>query len=362
MKLTVNVPINSVSFGNVSYNILREVYRKNYQLSFFPIGDKISTETFDKIDPQYQKFLNDSAINRLNTFNVYDPSLKLWHMAGSETRYSKKQALFTFHETSKLTQTEINILKNQDCIFVSSSFTKSVFESYNIENVHFIPLGFDEDFGKTNKVYLEDKIHFGLLGKFEYRKNTPRIIKNWLKLFGNNPKYQLTCAVFNPFLDKNAFQQQILTTLEGKNYNNINFLSYMTINSDVNDYLNSIDIDLGGLSSSEGWNLPSFNATCLGKWSVVLNATAHKDWANQENSILIEPSRMKEAYDNVFFHKGAPFNQGEFFDITDDEMQSAILKSVDYAKKPNPKGEELKEKFTYRATTESILKTINDAM
>jgi hypothetical protein len=71
---------------------------------------------------------------------------------------------------------------------------------------------------------------------------------------------------------------------------------------------------------------------------------------------------MKEAYDGVFFHKGAPFNQGEFFDITDDEMQSAILKSLDYAKKPNPEGENLRNKFSYLNTTETIVNTIRDTM
>jgi len=362
MKLTVNAPVNGVSFGNVSYNILREIYRKNYELSYFPIGDKINIETYDKIDPQFHQYLNNSAAKRLETFDVNNTCFKLWHINGSEMRHAKKQALLTFHETSQLTPTEINILKNQDLIFVTSSFTKSVFESYDIKNVHFIPLGFDEDFNKTNAEYINDKIHFGLFGKFEYRKNTARIIKSWLKIYGNNPKYQLSCAVVNPFLDKNTFQNQIMSILEGKSYNNINFLNYMPTNSEVNDYLNSIDIDLGGLSGSEGWNLPSFNATCLGKWSVVLNATAHKDWATSKNSILIEPSRMKDAHDGMFFNKGQSFNQGEFFDITDDEMESAIIKSTEYAKKSNIEGEKLKEKFTYKASTESILHAISDPM
>lgn len=362
MRLTVNAPVNGVSFGNVSYNILREIFRKDYEISYFPIGDKINVETYNKINPKFNEYLNNAAAKRLETFDVNNACFKLWHINGSEVRHAKKQALLTFHETSKLTPTEINILKNQDCIFVTSSFTKSVFESYDIKNVYFVPLGFDEDFNKTDVKYLEDKIHFGLFGKFEYRKNTARIIKKWLKIFGNNPKYQLSCAVVNPFLDKNTFQNQVMMILEGKSYNNINFLNYMPTNSEVNDYLNSIDIDLGGLSGSEGWNLPSFNATCLGKWSVVLNATAHKDWATKDNSILIEPSRMKEAHDGMFFNKGQSFNQGEFFDITDEEIESAILKASEFAKTPNPNGEKLKEKFTYRATTESILKTINDIM
>ena len=133
----------------------------------------------------------------------------------------------------------------------------------------------------------------------------------------------------------------------------------MQTNSEVNDYLNSIDIDLGGLSGAEGWNLPSFNATALGKWSVVLNATAHKDWATKDNSILIEPSSLKDCYDDIFFKKGQAFNQGQFFDITDEEMENAILKSVSYAKTPNPEGLNLQKEFTYEKTVETILCAIS---
>jgi hypothetical protein len=223
-------------------------------------------------------------------------------------------------------------------------------------------LGFDNDFHATNRTYLQDKIHFGILGKFESRKNTSRIIKTWLKLFGNNSKYQLSCAITNPFLDKAKFQNEMLKVLEGKHYNNLNFVPYMQTNSEVNDYLNSIDIDLGGLSGAEGWNLPSFNATALGKWSVVMNATAHKDWATNTNSILIEPSSLKECYDGVFFNKGQSFNQGQFFDITDEEMENAILKSVSYAKTLNPEGLKLQKEFTYEKTVETILCAISSQM
>jgi len=90
-----------------------------------------------------------------------------------------------------------------------------------------------------------------------------------------------------------------------------------------------------------------------------MNATAHKDWATKENSILIEPSKLKDCYDGIFFKQGNAFNQGQFFDITDEEMESAILDSATYAKKPNPEGLKLQNKFTYDGTVETILNAIN---
>lgn len=359
MKLLVNAPINALSFGNVSVNILREIQKKNIDLIFFPIGDKAELDVYDKIDNEFVKYLQNATNTRYEKVDKNVPALKLWHIFGSETRYAKNQSLFTFHEVSELTAVEKNLLRLQDRVFVSSSYTKNIFELNGIENVTHVPLGFDTDFHITNRTYLPDKIHFGILGKFESRKNTARIIKTWLKLFGNKPEYQLSCAITNPFLDKAKFQNEMLKMLEGKHYNNLNFIPYMQSNSEVNDYLNSIDIDLGGLSGAEGWNLPSFNATALGKWSVVMNATAHKDWATSSNSILIEPSSLKDCYDGVFFHKGQPFNQGQFFDITDQEMENAILKSISYAKTLNTEGLKLQKQFTYEKTVETILCAIS---
>jgi glycosyltransferase involved in cell wall biosynthesis len=362
MKLLVNAPINALSFGNVSVNILRELFKKNIDLIFFPIGDKAEMDAYDKIEPDFVKYLQAATNDRYSKISKDIPSLKLWHVFGSETRYSKNQSLFTFHEVSEVTAIEKNLLSLQDRIFVSSNYTKNIFNLNGLDNVTHVPLGFDNDFGITNKTYLQDKIHFGILGKFENRKNTARIIKSWLKLFGNKPEYQLSCAITNPFLDKARFQNELLKVLEGKQYNNLNFVPYMQTNSEVNDYLNSIDIDLGGLSGAEGWNLPSFNATALGKWSVVINATAHKDWATKDNSILIEPSSLKDCYDDVFFKKGQSFNQGQFFDISDQEMDNAILKSLSYAKTPNPEGLKLQKQFTYEKTVETILCAISSQM
>jgi len=362
MKLLVNAPINALSFGNVSVNILRELFKKNIDLIFFPIGDKAEMDAYDKIEPDFVKYLQAATNDRYSKISKDIPSLKLWHIFGSETRYSKNQSLFTFHEVSEVTNIEKNLLSLQDRIFVSSNYTKNIFNLNGLDNVTHVPLGFDNDFQITNKTYLQDKIHFGILGKFENRKNTARIIKSWLKLFGNKPEYQLSCAITNPFLDKARFQNELLKVLEGKQYNNLNFVPYMQTNSEVNDYLNSIDIDLGGLSGAEGWNLPSFNATALGKWSVVINATAHKDWATKDNSILIEPSSLKDCYDDIFFKKGQSFNQGQFFDISDQEMDNAILKSLSYAKTPNPEGLKLQKQFTYEKTVETILCAISSQM
>ena len=49
MNFAVNFPINSVSFGQVSTLILRELYKRNMNPCIFPIGDTdLSVQAEDK--------------------------------------------------------------------------------------------------------------------------------------------------------------------------------------------------------------------------------------------------------------------------------------------------------------------------
>ena len=114
-----------------------------------------------------------------------------------------------------------------------------------------------------------------------------------------------------------------------------------------------------GLSGGEGWNLPSFNATALGKWSIVLNASSHQDWATSDNSLLIDPKGKVSAIDGQFFIQGHPFNQGNIYTFDDDLVVSKMEEASSLAKKPNKEGKKLASQFTYKKTLDSILKKMS---
>jgi hypothetical protein len=180
----------------------------------------------------------------------------------------------------------------------------------------------------------------------------------WAKKYGNKNDYQLTCCVTNPFFKPEQMQQVLQQTLQGQRYFNINFLPFLNTNSEVNELMNSADIDLTGLSGAEGWNLPAFNMTCLGKWSLVLNGSSHKDWATEENCILIEPSCKIPAHDGVFFKKGEQFNQGNIHDFDEEYVATKMDLAVETSKAPNIQGEQLQNNFTYKKTVDKILDAI----
>jgi len=358
MKLVVDAPINSLSFGNVSVNLLREMYKKQMDIALFPMGEQADLEAFDKIDKDFVAWLQNATDKRFKDIDKETPTFKLWHINGAERRITQKQYLYTFYELDSPTEAEKSIVKLQNKTIFSSSYARKSFKLFNCENVENIPIGFDPDFHKTNKKYLEDKIHFGLIGKFEKRKHTAEIIKAWAKKYGNNYKYQLSCLVVNPFMKPEQMNQVIQNTLGKERYGNINFIPYLKTNSEVNDLLNAIQIDLSGCSGAEGWNLPSFNATALGKWSVVLNCSSHKDWATDDNSVLIQPNGKELAADGVFFNQGGPFNQGNIYTFDTDEFVAAMEKAESKASQENEEGLKLQKEFTYEKTLNKILEVI----
>ncbi len=363
MKISFEAPLNQISFGNVSYNFLKEFYKisqKDSSFSFVihPIGE-VNLSSFDKIEKDFADWIQSCLNNRFKFLTKDTISLKLWHLNGAQNRICPKQVLYTFYELDEPTDVERCIVGLQDTTIFSSASSARGFAFSGLGKVYSVPLGFDSDFFKTSKTYLEGKTHFILMGKFEKRKHTDKIIKTWIKKFGNNPKYQLTCSILNPFLNKDLMKN-IMDGYRSLAWN-VNFLPFVKTNSEVNDILNSADIDLSGLSGAEGWGLPSFNATCLGKWSIVLNATSHLDWATKTNSILVEPSGKIPAYDNTFFVKGAPFNQGNIYDFTEDQAVAAMEKAVKLVedKKINEEGVKLGQTFTYERTVGQIVSIIN---
>lgn len=353
MKLIFEAPINSLSFGNVAINLLREMWRKNIDVGLFPIG-KVDASAH-KLEPEFSLWLQTAVNNRFAFLDSEIPSVKLWHLNGSDNRKTEKQYLLTFYEASEPTFVEKKLAKLQTKTFFCGDYASKTFLNAGCDNTATFQLGFDESFHITGKKYLPERIHFGLMGKFEKRKHTAKIIQTWLEKYGNNPKYLLSCCVTNPFIPAEQMQQIIAATLNGKRYSNINFLPYLQTNSEVNDFLNAIDIDLTGLSGAEGWNLPSFNATCLGKWSIVLNATSHKDWANEINSILVEPSGTIPIYDNVFFKENDMYNQGIMWDWSKESLLEAFEKAEQKIGTVNENGIKLSKELTYEKTLNQII-------
>ena len=354
MELSFEVPLNPVSFGQVSTALLRETYARSMNPSIFPIGNvDLSTQ---ENDDDFFKWLQDKITRSYRIHKRDTPCIKLWHLNGGLSSVSNKQVLFSFYEVDSPTPSEVNVVKQNTTVF-SSSFSKQVFESHGADS-HFVPLGFDKyNFKKIDKEYFSDgRIVFNLCGKLEKRKHHKKIIQSWLKKFGDNNKYFLQCSIFNPHIKQEDNIKLFNEITGGKSFFNLTFLNYMPHNSLYNDFLNSGDVILG-MSGGEGWGLPEFHSVALGKHAVLLNAHAYKDWASKDVAVMINPCGKIESEDGMFFKKGQEFNQGSFFDFDEDEFVHGCEEAIKRVEenKVNENGLKLQEKFTYSKTLDKLM-------
>jgi hypothetical protein len=357
-QFILDIPVNSVSFGQVSTAILREVQKRGLNPPIFPIGPvDLSTQ---KGDPYFVQWLNGCVNEAQKRFSRKNPALKLWHISGSGASYSDRgNDLLTFFELDGLTPTEVNLLRNQRKVYVTNRFTQSVLAQFGIQTVY-VPLGFDSfNFSPLPaRPKVEGTISFLLAGKLEKRKGHLQVLAAWAKKYGNKKEYRLNCAVSNHFMrpeDQNAI---IGNALGGKQYWNINWLQWAPTNAEYNTTLQSSDIIIS-CSGGEGRDLPCFHATALGAWPIALRAHAYLDYLNDDNAILINPNGKTPATDGVFFHQGQPINQGNLYTFGDEDFYVACEEAEKRVRTIgiNKIGTEL-QKSTYAETLDVLLANI----
>ena len=95
----------------------------------------------------------------------------------------------------------------------------------------------------------------------------------------------------------------------------------------------------------------------MGKWSIVLDCSAHKDWANSENSILVSPNGKEPAADGLFFQENGDFNVGNKYTLDTDEIKEAMKEAEGRVEKKiqNIKGEDTGKEMTYDKSINKIL-------
>ncbi len=354
MAINFDAPFNATSIGQTSYNIYKELSKDN-DICLFPQGDSIDLACFNVSQEERESIMKNSLFSEASYYRN-NPSISIWHIRGSEKAIGANQNLFTFHETDFLTKYEINRLSQLSQIFVSSKYTKEVFDFYLNKSVDVIycPLAFDSSsFKKIEKDQNEEVITFGLRGKLEKRKHTLKIMSAWAKTFGGDPRYRLDCSIYNVFRGDEQLQEINQAMPDQTKPWNINILPFCPTNDLYNRTLNQADIDLTGMSGCEGFNLPLFQSLCLGKQAVVLNAHVHKDFCNSDNSILVEPCGMIEAEDGIFFVKNQPINQGRWFDFDESHLIDAMVFAAEKGRVNNSEGEKLKD-WTFKKTAQII--------
>jgi hypothetical protein len=362
--LNLNLPLNSVSFGFVGFNILNTLINKGLPVAVAPINGQIDLRSFSGVADERKQMIVELCKNFPSSYSRLTPAFKLWHINGSEQSVGEGNHLMTFHELDGLTPTEINILNNQKQVFVTSEETKKVFLSHGVKvPVHYIPLGFDSlHFYPTGKTYLgPNTTVWSINGKLEKRKQHHKIIPLWLKKYGNNPQHKLHLSVYNVHMKPEENNQAIQAMMGGKKYYNVSIYPYLDNLTMLNESYNATNIVIDA-SGAEGWSLPSFHCVGVGKHAVLHDATGISSWASEENACLVKPCAKTPVYDGRFFVEGAPFNQGNIYEWDENEFSSKMDEAlVRFRKNPvNEAGLLLRDIFTWDKTVDMILDKVSE--
>lgn len=358
-KFALNLPLNPVSFGQISTSLCREINRAGLKPALFPIGNiDLSTQ---KQDNELNNWIQ-SCANLSKRHSRKNPIVKLWHLNGLMESFSENQIGVTFLETDSVSETESNIIKNQKTLFVTSNYTKRVMEECGLNNVKYLPLGFDHDnfFNTKKKYFNDDRIVISVVGKLEpLRKRHGKIISSLAKKYGNSREVVIHLLTYNVFLKPEDNQAMLGQILGGNKYFNIQAFPFLKTNAEYNDALNATNIIIG-MSGGEGFDAPVYHSVGLGKHCVALKAHAYLDYLNDSNAVLINPSSKIRAVDNMFFRDNPDWNTGNFFDWNEDDFISGVELAIQrYKTNPvNTNGLKLQER-TYKDTLNCLLNNIN---
>ena len=109
-------------------------------------------------------------------------------------------------------------------------------------------------------------------------------------------------------------------------------------------------------SRAEGWNLELLEMMAIGKQVIATNNTAHTEYCDEKNCLLIETPESEPAFDGVFF-----FGDGNWTALGDDQINklAEYMREVHLKKKGgglgvNVAGITTGEKYTWANTAKII--------
>ena len=143
MSFAANIPLNGVSFGQVSTLLMRGFFERKLNPAVVPIAGKVDFNS-QETNHAFFDYVN-KCVKKANAEHSRDvPSFKLWHLTEGLHSISRVNNLLTFYELDEPTASEINLAKNQDKLIFTNKYSQEVFNQSenkidlgeNIKRVH----------------------------------------------------------------------------------------------------------------------------------------------------------------------------------------------------------------------------------
>ena len=350
-SLNLVAPINTVSYGIVSLNILKELMER-LDVCLWPIGQpQVATQQ----DWEYVQ----RACENARSFDVNAPCIRIWHQFDLAQFVGKGHHIgFPIFELDKFTKIEKHNLKSVDHIFVCSNWAKEIIQNELSEEyaakTHVIPLGVDTKiFGPTNHVQ-KDKYIFFNCGKWEVRKGHDILVTAFNEAFSANDNVELWLMTENPFCSKEEDEKWKRLYMDSPLFKTgkIKFIPRVSSHQEVYKIMANTTCGIFP-SRAEGWNLEALEMLSIGRPIIVTNYSAHTEYCNDSNAFLIPVNQTELAYDDKWF-----FGQGNWGSIKSEDIAAQMKIAYKNGFTVNNSGIETAKRFSWKNTAKEIINVL----
>lgn len=356
--------VNTLSYGIITTNILVELFKNKYNPSLFPIGQV----NFEERHSQYIE----KALENAKFYNTSCPTFRIWHQFDMSSHIGNGPFIgYTVFELDPLKSSETYHLNQLDHLCVPSEWAKGVCERSGVTiPISVIPLGIDRSI--FNRSLYEDKpsemfCSFISVGKLEKRKFSKELVEAFNKAFELKDRVRLLLAVDNIFLPQKYMEDFKKECGKTKMGSKIGFVGRLPSHQDIARMLCSCDIYVG-CSHSEGFNMPQLEALSLGvPYVITTYNSAHTQYCNDKNSLLIEMDDMEIAHDGIFFDSSKlEGGQWSKWGVRQEEqliehMRRVYKEKMEQGNLPlNEEGIKTAKSMTWKHTTDKIIKILEN--
>lgn len=371
-KITLNftAPINSLGYGVCGLNLLRSL-SELFDVAYWPIGQvEAPAEHHDLIR---------GAIQRQQFYDVYAPSLRLYHQFDLAQHVGRGvRCAMPIFELNRLKPVEKHHVRSQELVFVNSAWAKQVLIENGVEKqkIRVVPLGVDRQvFSEKNKQESDSTI-FVNIGKWEVRKGHADLVEAFNKAFTKEDNVKLLMNCFNPCFrtqeEVERYNSQWVSLYKNSPLGEKIFIYDRRLPSqkDVAKLMAAADCGVFP-AKAEGWNLEAAEMLAMGKHVILTDYSAHTEFATPHSSLLISIDEVEDAHDGIWFRADAPEWQGapgQWAKFGESQMDQLIehMRSIHRRKQqgelqPNLAGLEHMSRFTWENSALAIMKEVDSA-
>lgn len=293
-NLSCIAPINSLSYGILSYNFIVNLYDRGYKIALFPIGDIPEVQRADVINNSFYKMPNVIV-------DKYADCLRIWHQNELFEFVGKGRHIgFPIFELDTFDDLERKSLNNCDHIIVCSQWAKDIVEQNGITRpVSVVPLGYDETIFKPTPI-LGGATKFFNIGKWEYRKGHDFILDCFHKAFSSKDNVELIMMCENPFPFALGDKWED-TYRKSPMASKIKLIPRTAEHENVYYIMKQVDCGIFP-SRAEGWNLGMLELMATGRHIITTNYSGHTEFCDNKSCNLIEIDSLESAVDNIWFN------------------------------------------------------------